>query len=95
MVEVNILSNDNWKSFCNKNWIAFLPEGITFKELREAYIMDALERHSWNRTHAAAETEIPLRTFTNWLTSMRKEGINIPKVGKGYNGCNCRRFKSD
>lgn len=63
------------------------PEGRGFSPTRdkieEAMIVKALERNNWNRTYAAKELGISLRTIRNKINKLEKEGYHVKKNSEG------------
>lgn len=45
------------------------PPGWTLDEIRRQAVVDCLRRHGGNRTDAAAELDIGVRTLQRWLRS--------------------------
>ena len=50
----------------------------TLKDIIAAAIIDALNRHDGIKTRAARELKIPYRTFTKKISSLQKDGYQIP-----------------
>jgi Fis family transcriptional regulator, factor for inversion stimulation protein len=50
-------------------------------EIERALILATLERWDWNRTHAAKQLGISVRTMRNKIASCVTEGIEVPSQG--------------
>jgi DNA-binding NtrC family response regulator len=50
-------------------------------EIERALILATLERCDWNRTHAAKQLGISVRTMRNKITSCVIEGVEVPSSG--------------
>jgi hypothetical protein len=50
-------------------------------DVERALILASLERCGWNRTHAAKQLGISIRTMRNEITSCMAEGVEIPGHG--------------
>lgn len=57
------------------------PENVSFPELKKFFMFHILKELGWNRTHAAKQMGISIRSVRNWINDLRAEGMVIPDRG--------------
>lgn len=63
-----------------KRLIARMPNNLTLWDIECAYVEHMLAKHEGNRTHAARELGVSLRTLRLWL---KKMDIAVPEARNG------------
>lgn len=66
------------------SWINHIPVGIPLDLLKYYYIIHVLRLKNGNRSHAARELHVSLRTIRNQLNVLRAMGIAVPPPITGY-----------
>jgi hypothetical protein len=66
--------------------IAQIPKGTTIKEVKAAFVEHVVNHCGGNRTHAARELDVPLRTLRYWIYEVYKLDIPYPASAPKNNG---------
>lgn len=61
------------------SWADYIPKGLTLDEVKDVFVLKTLERNNWNRTYAAKELGVALRTIRNHINDLTEKGYKIEK----------------